>query len=82
MAFTHVFPSTGDNKDTAEAICRRIGVFGATESLVGRSYTGQEFDQLTHEEKLKAVQRASLFARTEPAHKKTLVDLLQSQVQS
>jgi len=69
---------TGDNKGTAETICRRIGVFGENEDLTGKSYTGREFDQLTAEEKLAAVQRASLFTRTEPAHKTQLVDLLQS----
>lgn len=69
---------TGDNKNTAETICREIGVFGADEDLTGKSYTGKELDALSHEEKLQAVQRASLFSRTEPTHKSQLVDLLQS----
>lgn len=69
---------TGDNKGTAETICRQIGIFGEAEDLTGKSYTGREFDALTHSEKLEAVQRASLFTRTEPSHKSQLVDLLQS----
>lgn len=68
---------TGDNKGTAETICRQIGIFGEDEDLTGKSYTGRELDELTHEEKVAAVQRASLFTRTEPGHKSQLVDLLQ-----
>ncbi|GBE82439.1 Calcium-transporting ATPase 1 [Sparassis crispa] len=70
---------TGDNKRTAETICRQIGVFGEDEDLTGKSYTGRELDELSQEEKLAAVMRASLFSRTEPSHKSQLVDLLQSQ---
>ncbi|KAJ5172325.1 hypothetical protein N7492_004918 [Penicillium capsulatum] len=69
---------TGDNPNTAESICRQIGVFGFDENLKGKSYTGREFDDLSESEKLKAVQNASLFSRTEPSHKSKLVDLLQS----
>ncbi|ORX58744.1 SERCA-type calcium-translocating P-type ATPase [Hesseltinella vesiculosa] len=70
---------TGDNKNTAEAICRDIGVFDQDEDLTGKSFTGREFDALTEQEKQQAVKTASLFSRTEPAHKQALVDLLQSQ---
>ncbi|KAG0201772.1 hypothetical protein BGX28_005517 [Mortierella sp. GBA30] len=69
---------TGDNKNTAESICRKIGVFSKHEDLKGKSYTGREFDGLSEEEQRLAVSRASLFSRTEPTHKSKLVDLLQS----
>jgi Ca2+ transporting ATPase len=68
---------TGDNKGTAETICRQIGIFREDEDLTGKSYTGRELDGLSHEERVGAVQRASLFTRTEPGHKSQLVDLLQ-----
>ncbi|KAG0337669.1 hypothetical protein BG000_005121 [Podila horticola] len=69
---------TGDNKNTAESICRKIGVFDKHEDLTGKSYTGREFDDLSEKEQRLAVSRASLFSRTEPTHKSKLVDLLQS----
>ncbi|KAI8904844.1 hypothetical protein EDD86DRAFT_194497 [Gorgonomyces haynaldii] len=70
---------TGDNKKTAEAICKSIGVFTKDQDLQGLSYTGREFDQLSPEEKRAAVLRANLFSRTEPTHKSELVDLLKQE---
>lgn len=78
QAGIRVIVITGDNKATAETICRQIGVFDADESLEGKSYTGRDFDGLSPAEQLAVVKRASLFSRTEPTHKSRLVDLLQS----
>ncbi|XP_067930205.1 calcium-transporting ATPase sarcoplasmic/endoplasmic reticulum type-like isoform X3 [Watersipora subatra] len=69
---------TGDNKATAEAICRRIGVFDEMESTEGLAYTGREFDDLSEKEQVEAVMRARLFARVEPSHKSKIVEHLQS----
>uniref|UniRef100_A0A672LA05 Calcium-transporting ATPase n=1 Tax=Sinocyclocheilus grahami TaxID=75366 RepID=A0A672LA05_SINGR len=69
---------TGDNKGTAVAICRRIGIFDEDEDVEGRAYTGREFDDLTPEAQREAVKRARCFARVEPAHKSKIVAYLQS----
>merc|ERR1711931_469248 len=68
---------TGDNKGTAIAICRRIGIFTEDEDVAGRAYTGREFDDLPSDDKGPAVQRACCFARVEPAHKSKIVEFLQ-----
>eukprot|EP00759_Apiculatamorpha_spiralis_P006249 PhF_6_TR13659/c0_g1_i1/m.21915/K05853/ATP2A; Ca2+ transporting ATPase, sarcoplasmic/endoplasmic reticulum len=70
---------TGDNKDTAESICRRIGLFGDHEDLHGKSFTGAEFDGLSSDKQLAAIRTARLFSRTDPSLKGKLVSLLQSQ---
>jgi len=69
---------TGDNKATAEAICRRIGVFGENESTEGMAFTGREFDDLPLDQQAKAVRNGRLFARVEPAHKSKIIEFLQA----
>merc|ERR1711970_34288 len=68
---------TGDNKATAEAICRKIGIFGANEETYGKAYTGKEFDDLSEDEQFRAACRSRLFARVEPSHKSKIVEYLQ-----
>ncbi|XP_065098735.1 ATPase sarcoplasmic/endoplasmic reticulum Ca2+ transporting 1, like isoform X1 [Paramisgurnus dabryanus] len=68
---------TGDNKGTAVAICRRIGIFGEDEDVTGRAFTGREFDDLPRSEQGDAVRRACCFARVEPSHKSKIVEFLQ-----
>ena len=70
---------TGDEQNTAQTICRQIGVFTDEESLEGKSLTGRDFDNLSPQDQIQAVLRASLFSRTEPRHKQQIVDLLQGQ---
>ena len=69
---------TGDNKNTAEAICKRIGIFGEDESTEGMAYSGREFDELSTSEQRTAVANSRMFARVEPFHKSKIVEYLQS----
>ncbi|NWX97974.1 AT2A3 ATPase, partial [Nothoprocta ornata] len=69
---------TGDNKGTAVAICRRIGIFSENEDVTDKAYTGREFDDLSPEAQRQACRTARCFARVEPAHKSKIVEYLQS----
>ncbi|GLU00855.1 hypothetical protein SLE2022_181930 [Rubroshorea leprosula] len=69
---------TGDNKSTAEAICREINLFSATENLRGRSFTGKEFMALSTSQQLETLSRPGgmVFSRAEPKHKQEIVRML------
>nr|XP_043619175.1 calcium-transporting ATPase 4, endoplasmic reticulum-type-like [Erigeron canadensis] len=67
---------TGDNKNTAEAICREIGVFGPDEDISSKSITGRQFME-HHDPKSHLTQTGGLlFSRAEPRHKQEIVRLL------
>ncbi|OEL12831.1 Calcium-transporting ATPase 4, endoplasmic reticulum-type [Dichanthelium oligosanthes] len=67
---------TGDNKETAEAICREIGVFSPDEDISSKSFTGKEFMALSDKKKLLRQLGGLLFSRAEPKHKQEIVRLL------
>ncbi|XP_038669546.1 sarcoplasmic/endoplasmic reticulum calcium ATPase 2 isoform X2 [Scyliorhinus canicula] len=69
---------TGDNKGTAIAICRRVGIFGENEDVSEKAYTGREFDDLSPEDQREACRSTRCFARVEPSHKSKIIEYLQS----
>ena len=67
---------TGDNKNTAEAICREIGVLGPTEDISLKSLTGKQFMELLDKKSHLRQSCGLLFSRAEPRHKQEIVRLL------
>ncbi len=69
---------TGDNKNTAEAICREIGVFSEGEDLREKSFTGRDFLALPPQQRHRILSGTGgrVFSRAEPRHKHDIVRLL------
>uniref|UniRef100_A0AAX7U0X0 Calcium-transporting ATPase n=1 Tax=Astatotilapia calliptera TaxID=8154 RepID=A0AAX7U0X0_ASTCA len=77
QAGIRVIMITGDNKGTAVAICRRIGILTEEDNTEHMAFTGREFDELTLDAQREAVTCARCFARVEPSHKSKIVEFLQ-----
>ncbi|MDP2435098.1 MAG: HAD-IC family P-type ATPase, partial [archaeon] len=76
LAGISVIVITGDNLNTATAICRKIGVFGPDEDVTGKAFTGKQFKEMSQPERDRVVLTARLFARVEPIDKQDLVKAL------
>lgn len=76
QAGIRVIVITGDNKATAEAICREIGVFSAEEDISTKSFTGRDFMSLPDKKSKLRQKGGLLFSRAEPKHKQEIVRLL------
>jgi len=74
---------TGDNKTTAEAIAKDVGIFEADQDTTGKSFTGAEFfhGSITDEKREELIMKGGgsrVFSRTEPRDKQLLVKLLRA----
>ena len=77
---------TGDIKETAQSIGKSIGIINDS-IMEKRSFTGGEFfEKLSVDQQNKVIQEfltnpgGMIFARTEPKHKRQLVQLLSKNV--
>lgn len=64
---------TGDRPEVAETVAREIGLIGATE----KSITGDEWEKLTGEKKVEALEHCRVFSRVSPQQKYSIIQLLQ-----
>merc|ERR1711892_1337734 len=75
QAGIRVIMITGDNKNTAEAICKRIGIFTEDERTEGLAFSGREFDVLSPGEQKKITAMTGDGVNDAPALKKAEIGI-------
>ena len=66
---------TGDHQLTAQAIALQLGILQTDDRVV----TGQDIDQMSHEQLMNQVQEIGVYARVAPEHKLRIVQAWQKQ---
>jgi len=82
-----VFMTTGDNKATAEAISRQLGILAPNSDASRKSLTGKEFEDMSETDRAEVLARmmsdrgreGAVFSRMEPKHKQIVVKMLKQQ---
>ncbi|CAK9072944.1 unnamed protein product [Durusdinium trenchii] len=82
-----VFMTTGDNKATAEAISRQLGILSPDSDLSVKSLGGREFEEMPEAQRAQVLRRmmadrgkeGAVFSRMEPKHKQIVVKMLKEQ---
>ncbi len=71
----HIIMATGDHKDTALYVAKKVGIFKEGDTVI----TGQEFEKMSDAELLKRLDHITVFARVNPKDKVRIIDLFHKQ---
>lgn len=64
---------TGDSVEVAAAVANEVGISKSSDEVV----SGFDFEKMTYEEKMSAVERGNVFARVSPEQKYQIIEILQ-----
>ncbi len=71
----HIIMATGDHKDTALYVAKKVGIFKDGDEVI----TGQELETMSDEQLLKKLDGITVFARVNPKDKARIIDLFHQQ---
>ena len=69
---------TGDAKETAVAIAKKLNIISASQAIKDSCFTGAEFEKMSEKERIRVLSgnKGKVFCRVEPRHKRELVKVL------